>query len=68
MKKPAIVIPLGLCPCGGKIAASMGPDRVGHSVPSCLEFQDLGPVEFLKYVLRVRGIPEKALPGKECDS
>lgn len=49
---------LGLCACGGKIAASMNPVAVVHSIPYCKAFEMLEPDEFLTYVRRSRGIPD----------
>lgn len=51
--------PLGRCPCGGEIAAADDPPAVAHSVPYCLSFEKMEPVEFLAYVRRSRGIPEE---------
>lgn len=53
---------LGKCPCGGDIAASSGArPAVAHSIPYCLEFKRLEPTEFLAYVRRSRGIPDRTL-------
>jgi hypothetical protein len=41
---------LGLCPCGGEIAASTDPPCVAHKAPTCKAFDDLDPDEFLTYV------------------
>jgi hypothetical protein len=46
--------PLGLCPCGGRIFASINPPAVMHAQPECDKFRELEPDDFLAYVRRTR--------------
>lgn len=57
-KKEILAEPLGRCPCGGEIHASLDPPSVVHSIPYCAKFLQLEPDEFLTYVRRSRGIPD----------
>ena len=54
-----IYTPLGLCPCGKAIGASVAFGSVFHAFPPCPKFAELEPDEFLAYVRRSRGIPDK---------
>jgi hypothetical protein len=56
---------LGLCPCGGRIAASRISEGVSHQYPPCQKFIDLEPLEFLKYVRRSRGISDEEAEALE---
>lgn len=59
LPKQILVQPLGLCPCGKEIAASMDPPSVVHGLPYCEKFLALEPDEFLTYVRRSRGISDE---------
>jgi hypothetical protein len=52
------LIPLGNCACGRKIYASKEPMAVAHELPYCKEFEELEPLEFVKFVRLSRGIGE----------
>ncbi len=45
------------CPCGKNVYQSLNPPVVIHSEPRCRKFDELEPLEFLRWMRRTYKIP-----------